>query len=154
MNFDDHAQLVQAHWDYSCPETLPYFQYLLSDKCLLPNSAVFDAETNVLVAHVLYSGDGAIGAGWVHPEYRGRGLYQVVIYDLCQKIFAMGQKVAWAYVSADNDASTQAFRSIGGEECDYRVDWIESFPLVNNCITSNRIICQQSTIENTNGFEP
>jgi predicted GNAT family acetyltransferase len=69
--------------------------------------------------------------GFVQPEYRKKGLYQIVNYDLAKKLVALGLPRAWVYVMSWNEASLNAYKKMGATRVDpdqYAVDWIVSMP--------------------------
>lgn len=72
-----------------------------------------------------------MGHGYVVPEFRNKGLFQVVNYDCAQQIVEMGQKTAWVNVHKSNDASCNAYLKLGAKCVDrdvFRVDWIDFKP--------------------------
>ena len=64
--------------------------------------------------------------GYVQPEFRGKGLYKAVNYDLASKLVANGQPATWAYVVPWNQASLEVYRKMGAKQVDrseYEVGW-------------------------------
>ena len=77
-----------------------------------PTSAVFSDEGE-LVAYILNHADGCMFNGFVRSSHRRKGLYQVVNYDLTEKVVALGQPFAWVGVMARNKASQSSYRKLG-----------------------------------------
>ncbi|XP_055348959.1 uncharacterized protein LOC129595853 [Paramacrobiotus metropolitanus] len=123
-----HADYVLDRWDFTEPETRPYVHYLLATASDFPNAAIFDMDTGLPCAFLLYTCDGAMGMGWVSPNYRNKGLFQIVNYELARKLFALGHKVAWTYVREDNEAAVRAYQKMGAKKCDFQIDWLVSRP--------------------------
>ena len=123
-----HAEQINSKWRYGSPASLASFQYLLRNK--FPSSGLFTTEGR-LVAYILYCPDGPLFNGFVQPEYRKKGLYQVVNYDLASKVVAMGQPIPWAYAAHWNEPSLNAYKKLGAKKVEpdeYSVCWIEFQP--------------------------
>ena len=125
---EEHAEQVNAEWHYGKADSLNFFKHLLRHG--FPSSAVF-APDGRLVAHLLYKLDGSMFNGFVDPEFRNKGLYQVVNYDLACKVVAMGAPLAWVYVMPWNTASLKAYAKLGAKKVPrevYSVMWYTFMP--------------------------
>ena len=116
---------MKRNWAWTDEETALCVDYLLDRQNGFPNSAVFDGDRPV--AHVIYSGDGSLAMAFAEPDYRGQGLFQIVLYDLTAKMAAHGHTIMYGYVFGGNDASTRCFRRMGGQ-ASFTVDWITASP--------------------------
>ncbi|XP_055338575.1 glycine N-acyltransferase-like protein 3 [Paramacrobiotus metropolitanus] len=129
---EEHAEQLNEEWRYSGGQAVPFFKQIL--KAGYPTSGVF-TEDGQLVAYILNLPDGCMGHGYVQPEYRNKGLFQVVNYDLATKIIARGNRTAWAYVMKWNTVSQNAYRKLGAKLVDDRefcVDWVHYHPKHDN----------------------
>ncbi|XP_055338498.1 uncharacterized protein LOC129588343 isoform X2 [Paramacrobiotus metropolitanus] len=125
---DENIEQLNREWHYSGGQGVPFFKQLL--KAGYPTSGAF-TEDGQLVAYILNLPDGCMGHGYVLPEFRNKGLYQVVNYDLAAKIVARGNRTAWAYVMKSNLVSRNAYRKVGAQMVNdevFRVDWIHYRP--------------------------
>ncbi|OQV25981.1 hypothetical protein BV898_00117 [Hypsibius exemplaris] len=125
-----HEQYVRTKWPWGFKTGVKQFlEYVLEPSNGFPNSAIFDRDRPV--AHILYTADGSIGLGLVDPDYRGKGLYQIVLYDITKKILnVIRQRVVYGYVFAGNVASARCFERMGGTKLPFLVDWLTSSPAV------------------------
>ncbi|GAU96506.1 hypothetical protein RvY_07941 [Ramazzottius varieornatus] len=87
-----HAEQVNEGCKYGTERTLEYVRYLISNG--FPTGTVF-TDAGELVAYILCRTDGCMFNGFVRPNHRRKGLYQVVNYDLAGKVVALGQPTAW-----------------------------------------------------------
>ena len=118
-----HAEQVNAEWKHGDKRSLEFFRYILRNR--FPTSGAFTADGR-LMAYILYKLDGSIFNGFVQPEFRNKGLYQVVNYDLVSKVVAMGQATAWCYVMPTNTPSLKAYAKMGAKRIDpeeFSVEW-------------------------------
>ncbi|OWA52453.1 hypothetical protein BV898_16907 [Hypsibius exemplaris] len=119
-----HAEQINREWKYGTPDSLPFVQTVLRNK--FPSSGIFTSDGSRLVAYILYMTDGSMFNGYVDPEFRYRGLYQAVNYDLACKVVALGQPSAFLYVIEDNEASLRSYAKLGAKRVDpaeWCVDW-------------------------------
>ena len=122
------APAVSASWQYGS-ETEPageYIHWLIENYLSI---AVHD-NANTLVAYMIQCHNGSIGFLRVDPDHRRKGLAQVVVTNLAQKVIQSGQP---AYVYTDNDISLKLHQKCGFEKlCD--VNWVFYTP--NCCNTT------------------
>ncbi|OWA52452.1 hypothetical protein BV898_16906 [Hypsibius exemplaris] len=122
-----YAEQCNREWHYGTPNSLSFFKHILRDK--FPASGIFTQDDR-LVAYI-FSCEGGMFNGYVHPEYRGRGLYQVVNYDLAGKLVALGQPCSWLFVKRWNEPSLNSYRKLGAKKVhpdEFAVAWFEYEP--------------------------
>lgn len=119
---ESDADQVNRNWHYGTEATLPYIMSLIHNR--VPTSAIFTVDDH-LVVYITSKGGGMIN-GFVEPEYRKRGFYEVVNYDLVNKLAASGPPCAWLFVSRQSLASLNAYKKLGAEHVEaeeYSVGW-------------------------------
>ncbi|OQV21639.1 hypothetical protein BV898_04538 [Hypsibius exemplaris] len=124
---EKHAEQVTREKHYGdLRKNLSFFKYLLRNG--FATAAVFN-EHHDPVAYVLQRPEGGMGCGYVVPEYRGRGFFKVVLYELLQEMGRRGETHGYADVTGDNKASLGAMLSIGGSLYEhFEACWAEFIP--------------------------
>ncbi|OQV21640.1 hypothetical protein BV898_04539 [Hypsibius exemplaris] len=89
-------------------------------------------EKDDVVAYIMQGPEGGMGAGYVDPEYRRRGFFKVVLFELLKELERQGDTYGYADVLADNVPSKAAMLSIGGFIYDnFEAAWFEFIPKGN-----------------------
>lgn len=106
-----------------------YFRYMLDND--FPSAALFNQDGRA-IAYVLYKPEGCLGAAYVHPDYRGRGLFKIVCIELLK---ILKEQKYFCHIYADtmicNTASNRALMGIGGKRYDnFIAHWISFKPKI------------------------
>ncbi|GAU98730.1 hypothetical protein RvY_09839 [Ramazzottius varieornatus] len=106
----EHAQQLCEEKRYGyLPNNHLYFRYEIEH---FPHRAIFDADGKP-VAYILYRPDGCLGAGYVNPEHRGKGLFKIVCYEVLKELRDMGETHGFSDITTGNVASLKAHLAIG-----------------------------------------
>ncbi|XP_055328071.1 glycine N-acyltransferase-like protein 3 [Paramacrobiotus metropolitanus] len=103
----EEMKVVHDLWDYGgrSPETLKYLYYLYDHH--FPSTGIY-TDDNKLIGFNITGDDMSLGAGYMLPEYRGRGLHNLVGAGICRQMMDIGQETVFAFVYEGNTASQKS----------------------------------------------
>ncbi|XP_055332545.1 glycine N-acyltransferase-like [Paramacrobiotus metropolitanus] len=125
----DHAEQMSIERNYGVRNNNEqFFNHMLSHN--FPSFALFPHDSNLPAAYCLYKCEGTLGAAYVHHEYRGRGLYKVILRGILRELRDLGEKHVWAETPTSNLVSQKGLKGVGGNEFseNYIVHWINVWP--------------------------
>ncbi|OQV21641.1 hypothetical protein BV898_04540 [Hypsibius exemplaris] len=126
----ENAQQIAEEKHYGDPAVnLAFFQHLIRSG--FASAAIFNEE-NRPIAYIVQRPEGVMGAGFVNPNYRGKGYFKVVLYELLKEMGRRGETLGYADVTTGNKPSETAMTSIGGVFYDgYEGCWCEFIPKIS-----------------------
>ena len=126
----EHAEQVTKDKYYGDPEINErFFRYLFNAGN--PSVAIFTPEGRP-VAYIIQRPENVIGVGFVAEEYRSRGFFKIVCYELLKKMLANGESEAYADVAPNNLHSMNTQLRLGGTLCEGHFEWFEYTPRSEN----------------------
>ncbi|OQV17566.1 hypothetical protein BV898_08337 [Hypsibius exemplaris] len=138
---------VNRLWAFSgTPEGMAYLTYLQSHG--FPNMAAYGADSE-MVGFLICNSEMGLAAAHVSPEHRGRQLFQVMAFEWCKAMAAIGQTDTFAFVANDNIASMKSLTRLGAKKVD---DWKVSYVLFRpkNCDPADPLLAWYDVISNKN----
>ncbi|XP_055332540.1 uncharacterized protein LOC129584404 [Paramacrobiotus metropolitanus] len=111
----EHVDQVGRERNYGhLANTTAYFRYMIEND--FPSVALFPDASNTPIAYLIYKTEGVLGGAFVHPDYRKRGLFRVVLRALLKKLRDIGEIHVWTECMKFNLASQAGLKAVGGEE--------------------------------------
>ncbi len=106
------AARVDAVWEYRAPGTEAMLRECIER---FPSIAARD-EQGALAGWLAVVDDGALGAGWVEPAFRGRGLYPAIVSALSARVEAAGLPV-FLHLNRTPAVESSRWAELGFERC-------------------------------------
>ncbi|XP_055349928.1 uncharacterized protein LOC129596622 [Paramacrobiotus metropolitanus] len=124
----EHAVQVARERNYGhTANNIAFFRYMMENE--YPSAALFPVGSDSPIAYAIYKTEGVVGAAFIHPDYRKRGLYQVVLRALLKKLRDIGEIHVWVETMKFNLASQAGIKAVGAKEYEgHTVHWINYWP--------------------------
>ncbi|OQV13501.1 hypothetical protein BV898_12249 [Hypsibius exemplaris] len=123
----EHANQIVKDKHYEFPDVaLDYFHYLFQSG--FPSVAIFEATTNRPIAYIALRPEGKLGIGFVAPEFRARGFYKIVCFELLKQLRDAGETEANSNMNPANSSSLHAMLRIGATMHDEQFQWLDFIP--------------------------
>ncbi|OQV13500.1 hypothetical protein BV898_12248 [Hypsibius exemplaris] len=121
-----HAEQVTKDKFYGDPQTnIKFFRYFLDAG--FPNAALFNADGRPIAYHCQRP-ENSLGIGFVAEEFRSKGLFKIVVYEVLQKLKANGETEAYSDIAPGNIPSIKTCERLGATFYDQQFEWFEYVP--------------------------
>ena len=104
---EDYVQIVDSTWKFSGENTEVFIRQLVEQH----PSIVLTTDSGQHVGHMMGQSYGGMGMLYIQPEFRRKGYAKVIVSQLAQKYFDMGEN-AYVVIEADNSASINLHQSL------------------------------------------
>ncbi|XP_016964378.1 uncharacterized protein LOC108034111 [Drosophila biarmipes] len=105
----DDAQVVDDHWEWREPGSLPYIRRQIS---CTTSVGLFKDEDNELVAWCIRAQDGLLAALQVKAAYQRRGFGAIIVKEFSRREAEQGRDII-TEVSSENQPSLNLFKKLG-----------------------------------------
>ena len=121
---EEELETVISNWKYGANGGMGYAR----DQLAHFPSVVLKSECGEHVGHMLGYTFRTIGMLHVLPQFRRKGYAKVIISQLVQKYFDMGED-AYVNIEIDNEVSVKLHESLGFKAVpDMQITWVAHFP--------------------------
>nr|KAG5691454.1 hypothetical protein BaRGS_017297 [Batillaria attramentaria] len=115
---------VNATWKFASKGSDMFIRAMVQQ---FPSAALL-TESGQHVGHMVGEHYGPMGMLYVQPEFRGQGLAKVIVTNLAQKYFGLGED-AYVIVETTNEKSLKLHQSVGFKVVpDIMVAWLGCGP--------------------------
>ncbi|OQV13504.1 hypothetical protein BV898_12251 [Hypsibius exemplaris] len=93
-----------------------------------PSMAIFTKADGKPIAYICLRPEMKLGIGFVAEQYRARGFFKIVSYELLKKLRESGEREAYTDMSPQTKGSLHAMLGIGGTLYQGTFEWLEHIP--------------------------